>query len=169
MNSNLRWTALPLGRRKASSRSDGFFERTLRYSLMMCFFAWFLGSVATSTTQAQTGWKLVWSDEFNGPAGSRPDPANWKFEEGPGRYVGGNQEAETYCSFGSGTTPCNQEAPNAFLDGEGHSVIKAIKTDQSLPIAGKNFSAPIYTSARVDSLKSFRYGRRSQPVDATLA
>ena len=29
-------------------------------------------------------WTLIWSDEFNGPDGSRPDPAKWKFE------VGGN-------------------------------------------------------------------------------
>jgi len=118
-----------------------------------------LSFVASNTARAQTGWKLVWSDEFNGPAGSAPDAASWKFEAGPGRYVGGNQEAETYCSYTSNATPCTQKEPNAYLDGEGHFVIEAIKTDQSLPIQDKNFSSPVYTSARVDSLKSFKYGR----------
>jgi len=120
---------------------------------------WIVSFVAINAVEAQTGWKQVWSDEFNGPAGSPPDSANWKFEAGLGRYVGGNQEAETYCSYGSGTAPCDPKAPNAYLDGEGHLVIEAIKTDQTLPIPGKNFSSPVYTSARVDSLKSFRYGR----------
>jgi beta-glucanase (GH16 family) len=121
--------------------------------------AWFLSATAVQTAKAQTGWKPVWSDEFNGPAGTAPDVANWKFEAGPGRYVGGNQEAETYCEYGSNAAPCNEKTPNAYRDGEGHLVIEAIKTDQSLPIQGKNFSSPIYTSARIDSLKNFRYGR----------
>jgi beta-glucanase (GH16 family) len=121
--------------------------------------AWILSAAGVQTAEAQTGWKPVWSDEFNGPAGAAPDAANWKFEAGPGRYVGGNQEAETYCAHGSNAAPCNEKTPNAYLDGEGHLVIEAIKTDQSLPIQGKNFSSPIYTSARIDSLKNFRYGR----------
>jgi len=129
--------------------------RLLTASFPVCILAF----VAINTTQAQTGWKRVWSEEFNGPAGSTPDSATWKFESGPGRYVGGNQEAETYCSYNSNTAPCNQKTPNAYLDGEGHLVIKAIKTNETLPIAGKNFSSPVYTSARLDSLKSFRYGR----------
>lgn len=156
---------MSLGRRTTSPRGDNLFKcrfnpRTaLRKSLTACLFVWILGFVAINTTEAQTGWKQVWSDEFNGPAGSPPDAASWKFEAGPGRYVGGNQEAETYCSYGSDAAPCKKSAPNANLDGKGHLVIEAIKTDQTLPIEGKNFSSPIYTSARLDSLKSFRYGR----------
>jgi beta-glucanase (GH16 family) len=123
-----------------------------------------LSSAATGTMQAQTGWKPVWSDEFNGPAGSPPDPAIWKYETGPGRYVGGNQEAETYCSYGSNEAPCKKDTPNSYLDGKGHLVIQSIKTDQTLPIEGKNFSSPIYTSARLDSLKSFRYGRMEASI-----
>src|SRR5271166_1518820 len=35
---------------------------------------------------------LVWSDEFNGAAGSLPDPANWNLEVGGGGW--GNGELE---------------------------------------------------------------------------
>ncbi len=27
-----------------------------------------------------SGWSLVWSDEFNEPAGTPPNPANWSYE-----------------------------------------------------------------------------------------
>jgi beta-glucanase (GH16 family) len=121
--------------------------------------AWILGFAVVHPAHAQTGWKPVWSDEFNGPAGAAPDPTNWKFEAGPGRYVGGNQEAETYCAYRSDNAPCQQGSPNAYLDGKGHLLIRAIKTDQMLAIPGKNFSSPVYTSARINSIKSFRYGR----------
>jgi beta-glucanase (GH16 family) len=118
-----------------------------------------LSFAVVHATEAQTGWKPVWSDEFNGPAGAAPDSANWKFDAGPGRYVGGNQEAEAYCAYKSDSAPCQQSSPNAYLDGKGHLLIKAIRTDQALAIPGKNFSSPVYTSARINSLKSFRYGR----------
>lgn len=132
----------------------------LRRSTILAFpVACALGFAVVHAAQAQIGWKPVWSDEFNGPAGAAPDPANWKFEAGPGRYVGGNQEAETYCAYRSNEAPCKQESPNAYLDGKGHLVIRAIKTDQMVVIPGKNFSSPVYTSARIDSIKSFRYGR----------
>ena len=39
-------------------------------------------------------WKLVWSDEFNQPDGSRPDPAKWSFETGGNGW--GNNELEYY-------------------------------------------------------------------------
>jgi beta-glucanase (GH16 family) len=122
-------------------------------------FAWILSFMAVDAAEAQSGWKQVWSDEFNGQAGAAPASANWKFEAGPGRLVGGNQEAETYCAYKSDNAPCRQSDPNAYLDGKGHLVMKAIKTDQTLAIDGKNFSSPVYTSARINSLKSFRYGR----------
>ena len=39
-------------------------------------------------------WKLMWSDEFNQPDGSRPDPAKWSFETGGNGW--GNNELEYY-------------------------------------------------------------------------
>ena len=39
-------------------------------------------------------WKLVWSDEFNQPDGSLPDPGKWSFETGSNGW--GNNEMEFY-------------------------------------------------------------------------
>ena len=38
------------------------------------------------------GWHLVWSDEFNQPDGSAPDPAKWGLETGGNGW--GNNELE---------------------------------------------------------------------------
>ena len=46
------------------------------------------------------GLKLVWRDEFNGPAGSPPEPAIWSHELGDGSEQGnpgwGNDELQKY-------------------------------------------------------------------------
>src|ERR1700691_5725065 len=39
-------------------------------------------------------WKLVWSDEFNGPKGSAVDDSKWVSETGGGGW--GNNELEYY-------------------------------------------------------------------------
>ncbi len=74
------------------------------------------------------GWQLVWSDEFNGVAGTLPDPAKWNFDLGGGGW--GNGEAETYTN----------SASNVFQDGNGNLVIRAIKDAQGN-----------YTSARLQT------------------
>ena len=56
----------------------------------------------------------VFTDEFNGPAGSPPDPSKWNHETG--RWTD-NNELETY----------TDSTANAYLDGQGHLVIKALK------------------------------------------
>lgn len=83
---------------------------------------------AASYAPAQTAWQLVWSDEFNGTAGSPPDPANWNYDLGAGGW--GNGELETYTS----------STNNAFQDGKGNLVIRVIRD------ANGN-----YTSARLQS------------------
>ena len=83
--------------------------------------------------------KLVWSDEFNGPAGSAPNPANWVADSGGG--CGDNTLSTNTASLANG-----------YLDGAGNLAISA------LPAAG----APgTYTSAQLDTsgLFSFTYGR----------
>lgn len=59
-----------------------------------------LAAVALHSVCAQAapppGYKLVWSDEFNGTVGSYPNPANWKYDLGAGGW--GNNEQETYTS-----------------------------------------------------------------------
>lgn len=78
--------------------------------------------------QVTSGWKLVWSDEFNGAAGSPPNPANWNYDLGGGGW--GNAEAETYTNSPN----------NVFQDGKGNLVIRAIRD------ANGN-----YTSARLQT------------------
>ena len=48
----------------------------------------------TPEALAKQGWKLTWSDEFDGPDGSAPDPAKWSFVTGGAGF--GNNELETY-------------------------------------------------------------------------
>ena len=83
--------------------------------------------------------KLVWSDEFNGPAGSAPNPAYWAPDSGGG--CGDNTLSTNTASLANGS-----------LDGNGNLAITA------LPVAG----APgTYTSAQLDTAGhfSFSYGR----------
>src|SRR5713226_1210892 len=90
----------------------------------------FLISLVSVVAVAQTGsgWKLVWSDEFNGAAGSAPDSTKWNYDLGGGGW--GNGEAEVYTS----------SPQNVFQDGKGNLVIRAIRD-----------SAGNYTSARLQT------------------
>ena len=85
------------------------------------------------------GWTLAWSDEFDGPAGSAVDAANWNYDYGPNWY---NGELQYY----------SQGTDNAKLDGNGNLVIEARK---------ENREGRQYTSARLktEGKKTFTYGR----------
>ena len=87
---------------------------------------------------AATNWALAWSDEFNAPPNTPPDPAKWSYERGDGGW--GNGELEVYTN----------SPENVFQDGKGHLVIRAAKT-----------SAGIFTSARIHTKGKFalRYGK----------
>jgi hypothetical protein len=91
-----------------------------------------------------TGNRLVWSDEFNGAAGSTPDPAKWVAEIGPGV----NNELQYYTN--------NQ---NARMDGAGNLVIQARRET----VAGSSCpGGPCqYTSGRLNTHGKFEftYGR----------
>lgn len=96
---------------------------------------------------------LVWSDEFTNvymKAQGQPNPATWTYETGLGSKCCGNNELETYCAWGSRTSPCDTSNPNAFVGMDGY-----------LHVVGLNPSANVYTSARLKSqgLFSFMYGR----------
>ena len=96
--------------------------------------------------QTATGWKLVWSDEFNGPAGTPPDSTQWNYDLGGGGW--GNGEAETYTN----------SASNIFQDGLGNLVIRAIRD-----ASGNYTSARIQTGSPGASTHtadgSWQYGR----------
>jgi beta-glucanase (GH16 family) len=93
---------------------------------------------------------LVWSDEFNGPNGSTPDPAKWTPELGPGV----NNELQYYTNNA-----------NARMDGAGSLVIQARRevTPGSAcprdPISGSTTCQ--YTSGRLNTRGKFdfTYGR----------
>src|SRR6478609_6488442 len=98
------------------------------------------GAAPGGCTSSTAGYKLVWSDEFNGAMGTAVDSTKWTFDVGGNGW--GNNELEYYTS---GTS-------NAAMDGAGNLVITAKQESKD----GKN-----YTSARLKTqgLKTFTYGR----------
>jgi beta-glucanase (GH16 family) len=100
-----------------------------------------LVSCSTSDENA-TDWELVWSDEFEGDAGSSIDQSKWNFEIGTGNNGWGNGERQYY----------TDRTENASLDGEGNLVITARE---------ETFNGSNYTSARITTQNKleFTYGR----------
>jgi beta-glucanase (GH16 family) len=101
---------------------------------------------------AQDWGTPAWSDEFSGPRGT-PDPAKWTYDLG---ILKVNDELEYYCAPSNTTGGCDPANPNAYLDGNGHLVIQALRLNSgTVPYSGS------WTSARLTSygLKSFQYGR----------
>ena len=103
-------------------------------------------STLTASPQQASSWKLVWSDEFNGPAGSAPDPNKWTPEVGGEGW--GNQQLDY-----------DTNSRNVYQDGQGHLVIEARKGNP----AGYQcwYGQCQYTSAQITTNKhfSFTYGR----------
>jgi len=83
-------------------------------------------------------WRLIWSDEFDGPSDSAPDPMKWVHDLGNNNGWG-NQELEAYTN----------SIDNARLDGHGHLVIQT------------SFDGERYTSARLKTEGKFslQYGK----------
>jgi beta-glucanase (GH16 family) len=121
-----------------------------------------------SVSQAQSPWKLVWSDEFNGARGAPPNSMNWSFQTGSGAKFG-NDEAEVYCAYGSNEAPCNGSQPSAYLDGKGHLILVAVKTGATVVVGPNKTVSPVYTSARLNSVKDFRYGRLEASLRIPIA
>jgi beta-glucanase (GH16 family) len=90
---------------------------------------------------ADTLRHLIWSEEFNGPAGSSPNPVNWNFDTGGNGW--GNDELESYTS----------RPQNASLDGKGDLVITA-RSESYTDSAGIPRQ---YTSARLQTLHKFQF------------
>ncbi|MGA7929359.1 MAG: chitobiase/beta-hexosaminidase C-terminal domain-containing protein [Candidatus Sulfotelmatobacter sp.] len=109
-------------------------------------------STVTSQTFAPNipSGTLVWSDEFTNSSGApaQPNPAIWTYDTGNGGF--GNDELETYCAWGSNTSPCSTANPSEYVG-----------TDGNLYIVAQQPSTGVYTSARLKTqgLFSFQYGR----------
>jgi beta-glucanase (GH16 family) len=107
--------------------------------LLTCLF------LLVTTLQAQSPeWQLTWSDEFNAPSGSPPDPAKWNIVTGGEGF--GNNELETYTR-----RLANIQQQN------GNLVITAQKED----LTGPDGIPRHYTSARINTQNHFaqKYGR----------
>lgn len=95
----------------------------------------FAPSSATPRARAAS-WNLTWSDEFNGPAGTGINAANWKYDAGT-RWGTGEIEAMT------------NSINNVYLDGNGHLAIKPIHHSNGKWTSGRietqpsNFAAPV--------------------------
>lgn len=99
---------------------------------------------AAPVPEAESQWKLVWSDEFNGVDGSPPDLAKWTYDTGGGGW--GNKELESYTS----------RLENVQQRG-GNLVITAMREKYT----GLDAVTRRYTSARLTTKGQFwqRYGR----------
>ena len=92
----------------------------------------------TNPSSEVNSWKLVWSDEFDGPANSQPDETKWSYDLGNNQGWG-NDELQTYTN----------STTNVHLDGIGHLVIRVTLENGE------------YTSARIKTEQKFatQYGK----------
>lgn len=84
-----------------------------------------------------TSWTLVWSDPFDGPAGTAPDPTIWVPEVGGDGWGNNQLEYDT------------DRVENASLDGAGHLAITAI---------AEAYEGRDYTSARLSTQGTWQHG-----------
>ncbi|QBI54903.1 glycoside hydrolase family 16 protein [Streptomonospora litoralis] len=86
---------------------------------------------------APEGWNHVWSDDFDGPAGSLPDSENWIVDTGTS-YPGGP------ANWGTGEVQTYTDNPeNLALDGQGN-----------LRITPRRDASGQWTSARIETRRS---------------
>ena len=85
--------------------------------------------------------RYAFQDEFDGPAGSPPDPGRWRYDLGGGGW--GHGELQTY----------TDSTANVFQDGQSHLVIRA--TREGRPALGNGRPGPCYHSARITTRDTF--------------
>ncbi|UZN03914.1 ricin-type beta-trefoil lectin domain protein [Cellulomonas sp. S1-8] len=95
------------------------------------------GTLATGALAAAPG-AVVWSQEFDGPAGTAPDPAVWNHDVGANGW--GNAELQNYTT----------SRANSALDGAGNLVITARREAD-----GSYTSARLHSNDKVE----LQYGR----------
>ena len=98
--------------------------------------------VDTQQSTPQRSQQLVWSDDFDGDAGTSPDASRWGYDIGTGDNGWGNGEFQYY----------TDRPENASLDGEGNLLITARR---------EGFGGQPFTSARMVTRDKFEqaYGR----------
>jgi beta-glucanase (GH16 family) len=93
--------------------------------------------LATACNNQPPSWSLVWQDEFEGPAGTAPNPAYWDHDVGGGGWGNDQLEFDT------------ARPENVSLDGLGHLAIVARK---------EAYQGRAYTSARINTRGRFEQG-----------
>ncbi len=103
--------------------------------------------IDSTITWDSRDWNLLWSDEFDGEAGTPPNPDNWNYDLGGSGW--GNNELEFY----------TDSTDNASLDGSGNLAIVAREDDTGERAC--HYGTCRYTSARLLTWHkfAFTYGR----------
>ena len=125
------------------------FLRIGSFSFVLIFFISSCTKEAVQTLPERE-WVLVWSDDFDGTAGSSPDNTKWSFDIGTGTNGWGNAELQYYTSRSS----------NIQKDGTGKLVITA---------RSESFGGAAFTSARIKTkdLYAQAYGRFEARIKTT--
>ena len=113
--------------------------RRLRLASLLVLLAGLHGCAGGTDGGDGRDWTLVWSDEFDGAAGTPPSAANWGHDVGT--------------DWGNAQLEYDTDRPaNAALDGAGNLVITARR---------ESFGGSAYTSARLTTAgrHEFQYGK----------
>ncbi|MBE2198620.1 MAG: family 16 glycosylhydrolase [Anaerolinea sp.] len=111
--------------------------------------------ITTTADVPASEWALVWNDEFDGAAGTPPNPNVWQHEIGDGTLNGipgwGNSESEYY----------TDSTENAALDGSGNLALTMHKLDPATTDLACWYGPCEYTSARLIAADrmEYEYGR----------
>jgi beta-glucanase (GH16 family) len=123
-------------------------------------------SKVPETRSARAGWKLIWSDEFNGPNGSAPDPKKWTYDIGVGGAGWGNHELEYYTNSARNVAIRNGMLVITARQGRytGPAVAPPGGQGSAAPATGSRITKQVtrgYTSARIKTQGLFAqtYGR----------
>lgn len=113
-------------------------------SLILSLCAILLSASLGSSPKAYAAtWTQIWSDEFNGSAGTGASTSNWLYDTGTGYGCSG-------CPSGWGTGEVENmttSTSNVYQDGSGHLVIKATKSGSTwssgrIETQNTSFAAP---------------------------
>ena len=110
-----------------------------RWLVLLAVAPTLLAGCSRATSPMLDRWVLVWEDDFEGPAGARPDSTHWRYDIGT--------------DWGNAQLECDTARPeNVALDGAGNLAITA---------RAESYQACAYTSGRINTMGFFdhREGR----------
>ncbi len=115
-----------------------------------------LAASPQSPAPNSASWKLVWSDEFNGAANTRPDASKWVYDIGHDVDGWGNHELETY----------TKSLENVHQDGQGHLVIRALKDESGNYTSGRLITKGKFTTTygKIEARIKLAYGQGIWPA-----